>query len=175
MAVTTINLSDPISTLVTKTNTISADLGDKAALTTNVTTNLVTAINSVRDQILDVDDSSDIIHIVNTEYALTTATTINNLISDSATLSNATLGQVTADSASILAGVATLTSATITSGTITTLNSTDATIDSAQFTKISLDGINNISDLKPLQIYNSAGSVILAGYLLSTSNNNGTL
>ena len=175
MAVTTINLSDPISTLVTKTNTISADLGDKAALTTNVTTNLVTAINSVRDQILDVDDSSDIIHIVNTEYALTTATTINNLISDSATLSNATLsnatlGQVTADSASILAGVATLTSATI-----TTLNSTDATIDSAQFTKISLDGINNISDLKPLQIYNSAGSVILAGYLLSTSNTSGTL
>ena len=66
MAVTTINLSDPISTLVTKTNTISADLGDKAALTTNVTTNLVTAINSVRDQILDVDDNRNIIDVTNT-------------------------------------------------------------------------------------------------------------
>ena len=88
MAVTTINLSDPISTLVTKTNTISTDLGDKASLTTDVTTNLVAAINSVRDQILDVDDSSDVIGIINTEYALTTPTTINNLISDSATITS---------------------------------------------------------------------------------------
>ena len=81
-------LSDPISTLVTKTNTLIGEVGDKANLTTNVTTNLVAAINSVRDQILDVDDSSDVISIINTEYALTTPTTINNLISDSATITS---------------------------------------------------------------------------------------
>ena len=34
MAVTVINLSDPLSALVTKTNTISSDLGDKTALGT---------------------------------------------------------------------------------------------------------------------------------------------
>jgi|TARA_Y100000114_G_scaffold137657_1_gene140096 hypothetical protein len=81
-------LSDPISTLVTKTNTLIGEVGDKANLTTDVTTNLVAAINSVRDQILDVDDSSDVIGIINTEYALTTPTTINNIISDSATITS---------------------------------------------------------------------------------------
>lgn len=132
MAVTTINLSDPISTLVTKTNTISTDLGDKASLTTDVTTNLVAAINSVRDQITDVDDSSDIIHIMNTEYALTTPTTINNLISDSST---------------------------ITSLAVTTLN-----VQS-----------NALDNVKAFTIKNSSGTNILAGYLLSTSSDAGTL
>ena len=132
MAVTTVNLSDPISTLVTKTNTISNDLGDKASLTTNVTTNLVAAINSVRDQILDVDDSSDVIGIINTEYALTTGTTINNLISDSAT---------------------------ITSLAVTTLN-----VQS-----------NALDNVKEFTIKNSSGTNILAGYLLSTSSDAGTL
>ena len=132
MAVTTINLSDPISTLVTKTNTISADLGDKDNLTTDVTTNLVAAINSVRDQILDVDDSSDIIGIINTEYALTTPTTINNIISDSAT---------------------------ITSLAVTTLN-----VQS-----------NLLDNVKAFTIKNSSGTNLLAGYLLSTSSDAGTL
>ena len=132
MAVTTINLSDPISTLVTKTNTISADLGDKDNLTTDVTTNLVAAINSVKDQILDVDDSSDIIGIINTEYALTTPTTINNIISDSAT---------------------------ITSLAVTTLN-----VQS-----------NLLDNVKAFTIKNSSGTNLLAGYLLSTSSDAGTL
>jgi len=132
MAVTTVNLSDPISTLVTKTNTISNDLGDKASLTTDVTTNLVAAINSVRDQILDVDDSSDVIGIINTEYALTTPTTINNIISDSAT---------------------------ITSLAVTTLN-----VQS-----------NLLDNVKEFTIKNSSGTNLLAGYLLSTSSDAGTL
>ena len=41
MAVTTINLSDTISQWVTKTNTISTDLGDKALLQTIDKTSLV--------------------------------------------------------------------------------------------------------------------------------------
>jgi len=62
MAVTTINLSDPVSTLVTKTNTISTNLGDAATLATTAT-NLVAAINEVRAQIINVDDSSEIVAI----------------------------------------------------------------------------------------------------------------
>ena len=132
MAVTTINLSDPISTLVTKTNTLIGEVGDKDNLTTDVTTDLVAAINSVRDQILDVDDSSDIIGIINTEYALTTPTTINNIISDSAT---------------------------ITSLAVTTLN-----VQS-----------NLLDNVKAFTIKNSSGTNLLAGYLLSTSSDAGTL
>ena len=132
MAVTTIILSDPISTLVTKTNTLIGEVGDKDNLTTDVTTDLVAAINSVRDQILDVDDSSDIIGIINTEYALTTPTTINNIISDSAT---------------------------ITSLAVTTLN-----VQS-----------NLLDNVKAFTIKNSSGTNLLAGYLLSTSSDAGTL
>lgn len=47
MAVTTINLSDTISQWVTKTNTISTDLGDKALLQTIDKTNTVSAINEL--------------------------------------------------------------------------------------------------------------------------------
>ena len=47
MAVTQINLSDAVSTLVSKTNTISSDLGDKAALTTTDKNSLVAAINEI--------------------------------------------------------------------------------------------------------------------------------
>tara|TARA_A100001391_G_scaffold130124_1_gene89536 strand:- start:404 stop:799 length:396 start_codon:yes stop_codon:yes gene_type:complete len=125
-------LSDPISTLVTKTNTLIGEVGDKDNLTTDVTTDLVAAINSVRDQILDVDDSSDIIGIINTEYALTTPTTINNIISDSAT---------------------------ITSLAVTTLN-----VQS-----------NLLDNVKAFTIKNSSGTNLLAGYLLSTSSDAGTL
>ena len=47
MAVTTINLADTISQWVTKTNTISSDLGDKALLATTDKTNTVAAINEL--------------------------------------------------------------------------------------------------------------------------------
>ena len=48
MAVTVVNLSDTISQWVTKTNTISSDLGDKSLLATPVTTDVVSAINSIK-------------------------------------------------------------------------------------------------------------------------------
>ena len=60
MAVTTINLSDPVSTLVTKTNTISTNLGDKASLTTAVTTDLVSALNDHETRLAAVDDATEI-------------------------------------------------------------------------------------------------------------------
>ena len=63
MAVTQINLSDPVSTLVSKTNTISSDLGDKATLTTTDKNNLVAAINEINTQLNKVD-SADVINLI---------------------------------------------------------------------------------------------------------------
>ena len=62
MAVTAINLSDPVSSLVTKTNTISGNLGDVAQLVTG-DSNVVDAINTVRQLVKDFDDSSEIVAI----------------------------------------------------------------------------------------------------------------
>lgn len=108
MAVTTINLSDPVSTLVTKTNTISTNLGDAAALETTAT-NVVAAINEVRDQIIDIDDSAEIVSIargslsVNNDAALGLSLSYNSstgVISLSGTADETTVkGYFASDSA----------------------------------------------------------------------------
>lgn len=59
MAKTVINLSDPVSTLVTKTNEISNDVGDTALLVTG-DSNVVDAINTVRNIVVPFDDSDEI-------------------------------------------------------------------------------------------------------------------
>jgi len=58
MAKTVINLSDPVTSLVTKTNTISDNLGDIAIITTG-DSNVVDAINTVKDQIDSIDGRID--------------------------------------------------------------------------------------------------------------------
>ena len=63
MAVTQINLSDAVTTLVTKTNTISSDLGDKTLLSTTDKNNLVAAINEINTQLNKVD-SADVITLI---------------------------------------------------------------------------------------------------------------
>ena len=78
MAVTQINLSDPVTTLVTKTNTIASDLGDAALLSTTAT-NLVAAINEINTQVGKVD-SADVINLI-TANALDSSEVIQ-LISD---------------------------------------------------------------------------------------------
>ena len=60
---TTINLSDPIATWVTKTNTISSDLGTKASLETTNKTNLVAAINELKTQ-SEKTDSATILQLI---------------------------------------------------------------------------------------------------------------
>ena len=67
MAVTVINLSDPVSTFVTKTNTVSSDVGDKAALTTTAKSNLVVAINEINTQ-LDKVDSADVVQLIKSSF-----------------------------------------------------------------------------------------------------------
>ena len=83
MAQTTINLSDPINTWVTKSNEMGADIGDLETLTDSAATlvhainaidsdignrtsltipaiNLVTAINNLNNTFLEITDSADI-------------------------------------------------------------------------------------------------------------------
>ena len=72
MAVTTINLSDPVGTLVTKTNTISTDLGDKALFNTTISnasqdSNIVAAINFVNQ---NSTDSGVITSLIDSAYVL---------------------------------------------------------------------------------------------------------
>lgn len=93
MAQTVINLSDPISTWVTKTNAISAGVGDLATLTDSAAT-LVHAVNSI---------DSDI----GTRTSLTTTAdqslvlAINEIDSDVGTISSLT----TTDKASVVAAI----------------------------------------------------------------------
>jgi hypothetical protein len=168
---TTINLSDPISSLVTKTNTLITEVGDKTSLNTTDTTDIVTAINEINTKVVAIDTDAEIGAKVEAYFAG----------------HQLDVGGINADSADI--DSATITTLTSTTGTITTLTSTNATIDSAVITDISGSSINYdsatfntlnmeavaLDNIKPLQIKNSAGSVVLAGYLLSTSNTDGTL
>ena len=56
MAKTIINLSDPVSTLVTKTNTISSHIGDITQLnTTGADSDIVQAINAINTKANNVD------------------------------------------------------------------------------------------------------------------------
>ena len=154
MAVTVVNLSDPISTLVTKTNTIASDLGDKASLGTSTKTNLVEAINEINTKVLGIDTEAEI--------AAKVETFIN------------TQGNVL-DVRGFHADSANIDSATITTLTSVNFNASKLVIDSAEFSTIKLDGAGSLSHLKSLAIKNSAGTTVLAGYILSTSNTDGTL
>ena len=154
MALTSIQLSDPISTLVTKTNTIASDLGDKASLGTSTKTNLVAAINEINTKVLGIDTEAEIAAQVETFF-----NTQGNVLD---------VRGFHADSANI-------DSATITNLTSVNFNATKLVIDSAEFSTIKLDGAGSLSHLKSLAIKNSAGTTVLAGYILSTSNTDGTL
>lgn len=143
MAITTINLSDPISTLVSKTNTISTNLGDVGTLTTPTTSSLVAALNEVNARLNAVDDAAELATQVEAEF-------VNTVF---------TAGGLSADSANI------------DSATVTNLNTTS--IRTATITWDSDDIV--LAHLKPLEILTSSGTVLKAGYLLSTSADAATL
>ena len=69
MAKTIINLTDPVSTLVTKTNTISSHLGDITQLNVGSAndSDIVQAINYIHS-ISEKTDSSDIINLIDSAY-----------------------------------------------------------------------------------------------------------
>jgi len=201
---TEINLSDTISTLVTGVNTIADDLGNVDNLASG-DSNVVASINAVRDTALQFADSSDVITVIRNNFQNVGNVTIGNdvtigknLTVDSADIDSAVI--TTLHSNVITANTLT-SSGTITSGTlntsagnvkfdsahITTLTSNSFTANSATIgsagvsasgnittTGIVMDGVT-ATDLKPFRIKNSSGTTILAGYLLSTSNTDGTL
>jgi len=152
---TEINLSDTIQTLVTGLNTVSDDVGnvDNLAGTVASDSNLVDAINTLATTTSGVDSAASIATIradfsTNGGVTIVNQTTVRQLTGDSASFS-----ALSADSATI----------------------NQLTIDSADIGQIKMDGIGNLAHLKPLQIKNSSGTVVLAGYLLSTSDSAGTL
>ncbi len=91
MAKTIINLSDPVSTLVTKSNTISSHLGDIAQLNvgTSNDSDIVQAINFING-IVQKTDSADIINLIDSSYVqarqtgVTRSSTLAFFIKDSA-------------------------------------------------------------------------------------------
>jgi len=68
MAITRINVSDKMISLVTKTNVISTGLGDVDNLITG-DSNVVDAINTVRDLVTAFDDSAEIVNITRNAFS----------------------------------------------------------------------------------------------------------
>ena len=96
MAVTVVNLSDPISTLVTKTNTIASDLGDKASLGTSTKTNLVAAINEINTKVLGIDTDAEIAAQVETFFNTQgNVLDVRGFHADSANVDSATFTNIT--------------------------------------------------------------------------------
>ena len=91
MAKTIINLSDPVSTLVTKSNTISSHLGDITQLNVGASndSDIVQAINFVNG-IVQKTDSADIINLIDSSYVqarqtgITRSSVLGFFIKDSA-------------------------------------------------------------------------------------------
>lgn len=142
MAVTVINLSDPVSTLVTKSNAnfsnLDSDLGTRGSLGTTNKTSLVAAINEINTTLGTIDTAAEIAAKVETFFDTQGhKLDVRGFHADSANIDSAT---------------------------ITSLASTTFRLDSVA-----------LQHAKALQIKDSTGSVVLAGYILSTSNTDGTL
>lgn len=155
----TTSLSDPISALVTNTNALITEVGDKGNLNTTTTSNLVAAINEINTKVVGIDTEAEIAAQVETFFNTQgNVLDVRGFHTDSANIDSATVTTLTAPT-----------------GTISTLTAGITTIDSAQITTLKMDGAGGLQHLKPLQIKNSVGTVLLAGYLLSTSNTDGTI
>lgn len=174
MALTEINLTDPVSSLVTKTNTISADLGDASTLLTTAK-NAVAAINEIRAQIIDIDDSSEVVAIsrgglsVNNDsadasFSLSYSTSTGviklkaNLFSDSA-------GGILYDSAAGRFSIApnSVLNTMIKANTITADQIANTTITNTQISTNTITS-NRFSSVVSLIIYDSTGTPVKTLY-----------
>ena len=70
MAITTVNITDPVSVFVNKTNTISSDVGDVSTLVTG-DDNVVDAINTVRQIVNEFDESAELLRIAREGLSVT--------------------------------------------------------------------------------------------------------
>lgn len=172
-AATVINLSDPVSTLVSKTNQISTHVGDKSGLTTTDKTDLIAAINEVNGKTNDtLNTVLEITNAVRTDLQNTGDVTLGGRTTFTGGTNPGILADsgdftaLSADSA-ILNGISGI-KAHYTNGGFDTLTTATANV-----TTLAIDS-RNLTDAKLFQVKNSAGTVILAGYLMSTSNTPGT-
>ena len=81
MAITSVNLTDPVTNLVTGVNTLGTDLGDRATLFDN-SLNLVQAINEINVKVANTD-SANVISLVQAN-SMDSGEVINLLARDSA-------------------------------------------------------------------------------------------
>jgi len=86
MAITVINLSDAVSTWVTKTNTIATQVGDLALLSTG-DSDLVKGINTVDSEIgtlslLTTNDKSNLVNAINEAASFNDSAQIKGLFRD---------------------------------------------------------------------------------------------
>ena len=84
MAKTTVNLSDAVTTWVTKTNELSNTIGDLANLNTTIDSDVVGAINELKTK-TDLLDSADIISTARSAFQVLDAGGDGGLVYDSAT------------------------------------------------------------------------------------------
>ena len=84
MAKTTVNLSDAVTTWVTKTNELSNTIGDLANLNTTIDSDVVGAINELKTK-TDLLDSADIISTARSSFQVLDAGGDGGLVYDSAT------------------------------------------------------------------------------------------
>lgn len=161
MAKTVVNLSDQISTWVTKTNAISDDVGDVAQLVTG-DSNVVDAINTVRTLVTGFDESAEIIAIARGGFSVDNTNGGGIFLSyDSST------------------GVIDITSQLVSSTTINYDSSnrlfelldsavTTAKLDDAAVTTIKLaaDAVdqNKLKDVVSLTIYDASGTAVKTIY-----------
>ena len=84
MSKTTVNLSDAVTTWVTKTNELSNTIGDLANLNTTIDSDVVGAINELKTK-TDLLDSADIISTARSAFQVLDAGGDGGLVYDSAT------------------------------------------------------------------------------------------
>lgn len=164
MAITVVNLSDPVSSLVTKTNTISGDLGDVALLTSG-DSNAVDAINRLIAR--PVTDSAQVTVIARGSLSSTSPITYDSSsgqIGIGLSVDNANGGGIVL-SYNSSTGVIGVTSQIVSSSTISydSANANFSLIDSSvTLSKIAADAVSSVGlkDVVSLRIFDASGTVV---------------
>lgn len=158
MAITKINLSDPITSIVLKSNDISSTLGDPALLVTG-DSDVVSAVNSVRRLISPFDDSDEIIAIGRTGFSVSVDSGFGNLAYDSAAGKITLTGPSDSDIRSVFAAGEGLTY----DSAFGQFSIATGALDGAKLLDSSLS-FTKFRDLNTLNIRNSSGSVLKTLY-----------
>jgi len=181
MAKTVINLTDPVSALVTKSNTISSHLGDISQLNVGGSndSDIVQAVNYI-NEIVQRTDSADLINLIDSAYVQARqnpadASTVRSFFQkDSANGIGFDSGQgrffippSTVNTSMIeidaITGILVVDSAInsnhLVNGLIDTVHIADAQITSGKIANDAV-GSNQLSNLSTLLIKNSAGATI---------------